>query len=377
MAKRVVALRQTAGETDVAAEGILNALAAAIIVVNGDGAIIHVNSAAENFFQGGAEYLKGRLLLELLPDDNPLFSLIQQVRDKGLAVSEYGVTLESPRVGKHFVNLHASPLAEDPESVVVTLQQRSIADKIDRQLTHRGAARSVTAMAAMLAHEVKNPLSGIRGAAQLLEQNSTGDDRGLTELIRDEADRICKLVDRMEVFSESGPLERGAVNIHQVLDRVQQLAENGFGKHVRFVADFDPSLPPVLGNRDQLVQVFLNLVKNAAEAVPAKGGEIILETAFQHGVRFAVPGTGSRMHLPLRVCVKDNGEGIPEELQGYLFDPFVTSKPQGSGLGLALVAKIIGDHGGVIECESEPRKTEFRVMLPMADSDATDPEENA
>ena len=159
MAKRAVAFRQTAGGTDVTADSILNALASAIIVVNGAGAIVHVNSAAENFLQGGAEHLKGRALLELLPNDNPLFSLIQQVRDRGFAISEYGVTLESPRIGKHFVNLHASPLAEDPKSVVVTLQQRSIADKIDRQLTHRGAARSVTAMAAMLAHEVKNPVS--------------------------------------------------------------------------------------------------------------------------------------------------------------------------------------------------------------------------
>ena len=227
------------------------------------------------------------------------------------------------------------------------------------------------AMAAMLAHEVKNPLSGIRGAAQLLEQNSTGDDRALTELIRDEADRICNMVDRMEVFSESGPLERQAVNIHQVLDRVQQLAKNGFGKHLRYVTNFDPSLPPVHGNRDQLVQAFLNLIKNAAEAAPAEGGEITLKTAFHQGVRFAVAGGNSRLQLPLRVSIKDNGDGIPDDIKGCLFDPFVTSKPQGSGLGLALVAKIIGDHGGVIECDSSPKRTEFRIILPMADLTVT------
>ncbi len=367
MAKQVVALRRPAGETEVAADSILNALGIAVVVVDGSGAILRVNSAGEQLLQSGADYLKGRSLLELLPSDNPIFSLIEQVRTEGLAVSEYGVTLESPRIGKHFVNLQATPLAEDDGSVVVTLQHRSIADKIDRQLTHRGAARSVMAMSAMLAHEVKNPLSGIRGAAQLLEQNSSPDDQKLTALIREEADRICNLVDRMEVFSDSGPLQRQGVNIHQVLDRVEQLAKNGFGKHLRYVANYDPSLPLVYGNRDQLVQVFLNLVKNAAEAAPAEGGEIILETAYQHGLRFTVPGSDSRIHLPLRVSVKDNGEGIPDDIMNYLFDPFVTSKSHGSGLGLALVANIIGDHGGVIECDSKPKRTEFRVMLPVAE----------
>ena len=165
-------------------------------------------------------------------------------------------------------------------------------------------------------------------------------------------------------------------SIHQVLDRVMQLAKNGFGRHLRYVTDFDPSLPPVLGHHDQLVQVFLNLIKNAAEAAPKDGGEITLETSYQHGVSFAVPGTQSRIHLPLRVSIKDNGDGIPDDIKSCLFDPFVTSKSQGSGLGLALVAKIIGDHGGVIECDSQFRRTEFRVMLPVAEGGFTDEEED-
>lgn len=367
MAKQVVALRQKARNLDVAADSILNALGAAIVVIDKSDAIVQVNTAGEQFLQGSSNYLKGRPLRELLPSDNPLFSLIGQVRDEGFAVSEYGVTLESPRIGKHFVNLQATPLFDEDGMVVLTFQQRSIADKIDRQLTHRGAARSVTAMAAMLAHEVKNPLSGIRGAAQLLEQNSTPDDRKLTTLIREEADRICDLVDRMEAFSDSGPLEREGVNIHQVLDRVMQLAKNGFGKHLRYVTEFDPSLPLVYGHRDQLIQVFLNLVKNAVEATPKDGGEIVMETSYQQGVRFAVPGSDSRLYLPLCVTIRDNGEGIPDDIQNYLFDPFVTSKSQGSGLGLALVAKIISDHGGVIEFDSVPKRTEFRIMLPLAD----------
>jgi len=376
MAKPVFAFQQTdSGEGGISTDSILNSLSSAIFVLDGAGTISHINSAGEQFFKSGAKYLNGRSLAELLPSDNPLFSLVGQVRKEGLAVSEYGVSLESPRIGRHLMNIQAAPLAETPDAVVVTLQQRSIADTIDRQLTHRGAARSVTAMASMLAHEVKNPLSGIRGAAQLLEQNASGEDAGLTTLIREETDRICGLVDRMDVFSDQGPLARDAVNIHLVLDRVMQLAKNGFGRHLRYVTDFDPSLPPVLGHRDQLIQVFLNLIKNAAEAAPKEGGEITLETAYQHGVRFAVPGTSSRIHLPLRVSIKDNGDGIPDDIMSCLFDPFVTSKPQGKGLGLALVAKIIGDHGGVIECDSRPRQTEFRVMLPMAEEIDTNADE--
>src|SRR5947209_13737248 len=187
------------------------------------------------------------------------------------------------------------------------LQERTIADKVDGQLTHRGAAGSVSALAGMLAHEIKNPLSGIRGAAQLLEQSAGDDDRTLTRLICDEADRIVKLVDRMEVFADQRPVEREPVNIHAVLDHVRRLAQTGFARHIKFVQEYDPSLPPVLANRDQLIQVFLNLVKNAAESIGdgAADGEIALSTAFRPGVRLARPGTKTRVSLPLEFCVKD------------------------------------------------------------------------
>jgi two-component system nitrogen regulation sensor histidine kinase GlnL len=365
MQRGVLNLRKASGRVEIDPDLILNVVASVVIVVDSDCAIIYVNNAGEQFFQSSAGNLRSQRLGQMIPADSPLFSLLRQAREADGSVVEYQMTLASPRIGHHVVNVQATSLPEYDGAVVLSMQERSLAAKIDRQLTHRGAARSVGAMAAMLAHEVKNPLAGIRGAAQLLEQSVRAEDRPLTRLIRDETDRVCSLVDRMEVFSAGGTLHRDAVNIHEVLVRVRTLAENSFGRHIRFQENFDPSLPPVHGNHDQLVQVFLNLIKNAAEAAPIEGGEVLISTAYWHGVRFAVSANQARTHLPLMVSIQDNGEGIPEDLKPHMFEPFVTSKPRGSGLGLALVAKIVGDHGGVVEFESEPKRTVFRVMLPM------------
>ncbi len=329
------------------------------------------NPAAEQFFSLSYPQLRHMTLAELIPADSPIFLMLRQVRDQGVTIHERELALESPRLSRRGVAVQAAPFGDEAGAVVLTFSDWSAAMALDRQLSFRNAARSVAGMAAILAHEVKNPLSGIRGAAQLLEHTVGENDRELAVLIREEADRIRDLVDRMEAFGER-PLERGAVNIHRVLEHVRRLAQSGFAAHLRVVERYDPSLPPVWGNRDQLVQVFLNLVKNAAEAMTAAGqlGEITLMTSYQHSIRLAAPtsgGPGGRggVHLPLMVTVRDQGPGIPPDVEKTLFDPFVTTKPTGSGLGLALVAKIIGDHGGLIEVDTRQDRTEFRICLPM------------
>lgn len=346
----------------------LNVLPMPVVVIGEGHSIVYANTAAEDFFQSSAVVLKRQRIDDLIAFGSPVLALVEEVQRRGASVSEYRLDLGSPRLGAdRVVDVFASPLPSQSDSVVLMLQERTIAEKMDRQLTHRGAARSITALGAMLAHEIKNPLSGIRGAAQLLEATVPDDERMLTQLICDETDRIVKLVERVELFGDERPTERDPVNVHDVLDHVKRLAQSGFARHIRFTEIYDPSLPPVSGNRDQLVQVLLNLVKNAAESIgmDAIDGEITLTTAYRPGIRMQLAGSSGRIALPLEIGIRDNGPGVPSDLLPHLFDPFVTTKAQGSGLGLALVAKVIGDHGGIVECESVPRRTTFRILLPL------------
>jgi two-component system, NtrC family, nitrogen regulation sensor histidine kinase GlnL len=359
---------------------LLNALSQPVLSLDAAGRIRDVNNAAEHFFDMGRAMLQRSRLSDIMPFGSPVLDLVEEAMTGQAPISGYKLDISTPRTGLgRLVDAFVSPLPDSGGGVALMLQERSIAEKMDRQMTHRGAARSVTALGAMLAHEIKNPLSGIRGAAQLLESSVGDEDRALTQLICEETDRIVKLVDRMESFSDERPVLRESLNIHAVLDHVKRLAMAGFARHIRFREVYDPSLPHVFASRDQLIQVFLNLVKNAAEAIGNEGfdGEITLSTAYRPGVRLRIPGAAEPVALPLEICIRDNGAGVPNDIAGHLFDPFVTTKSSGSGLGLALVAKVIGDHGGIIEFESHPRLTTFRVLMPLDSPRATRPSNSA
>ena len=357
---------------------ILDALPQSVLAIAPDRHINYANFAAQEFFQSGLKTLKQRTISALVPS-SPLIGAVERCLTEAVSLNEYNIDLPLARpeydglkyagAPTRMVDLYLSPMMMDNMTMaLLIIQPRTIATHLDKQLTHRGAARSVSAMSAMLAHEIKNPLSGIKGAAQLLQAETNADNVELTQLICDETDRIVGLVERFEQFADAPSDMDAAVNMHAVLEKVRLLARNGFARHVRFEESYDPSLPPVRGNKDMLMQVFINLVKNAAEAtqsLAATKAEIKLQSSFQQGVHLSLPGQRRSVRLPLEFRVIDNGQGVPEDIKPHLFAPFVTSKSSGTGLGLALVAKIIGDHGGTIECTSRAGRTEFCIRLPM------------
>ena len=345
---------------------LIEALPAAIVVVDRDGVTRLLNAAAEDLIQVGRKTLLGRRLSEVIPDDCPLFSLIEQSRLSRSAVSDAEMQIDGPRLRLEHVSVEVAPLDDPNGSVVISMRDRGLEHRMARQGAAAEAAQSVRSMAGMLAHEIKNPLAGIRGAAQLLESKLSPADAALAALIREESDRIVGLVNGVEIFADDRAPVLSIVNVHEALDHVCKLARVSFARNATLKEYYDPSLPPLRGNRDLLIQIFLNLVKNAAEA--CDGGEIVVTTSYQAGFRIGERNKAHRQPRRIAVTISDNGPGVPEALLGNLFDPFVTSKPGGRGLGLPLVAKLVRAHEGVIEFQSKPGATRFTVLLPISDT---------
>jgi two-component system nitrogen regulation sensor histidine kinase GlnL len=347
---------------------IWNALPTPLLLLEPGGRVALANAAAETFLNHSQAQLLERGWEGLFPEDSPVHGLVAQAREGRSGIAAYDLNLEFTGGRRVRGDVLVGILPDREGWLALGFQPRAVTSLVDRQKGQQGAARSATGVAAMLAHEIKNPLAGIRGAAQLLEAGLDPDGRELTQLIIAEVERVRALIDRMEGFTET---RRAFVpeNIHAVLSHVRRVAETGFGAAVQFRERYDPSLPQVPADRDRLVQAFLNLVKNAVEASPP-GGTVTLTTAFRQGVRVRAPGTGTRVSLPLEVCVIDEGEGPPPHIADHLFEPFVSAKRGGTGLGLALVAKVVGDHGGIVEQERRHGETVFRVLLPLAPTGA-------
>jgi two-component system, NtrC family, nitrogen regulation sensor histidine kinase GlnL len=358
---RLARLRARGDARPAPAEALLAALPTPLLVIDHDGLILDANVACETLMNISRNVVIGMGVEEVTGHH-----LRSMPRETPFVAYDLELTLPGHRQIK--ADLMVAPLPDWPGWRVVTIHVHPTAAPIARRA---GGGLTAAGAAAMLAHEIKNPLSGIRGAAQLLEANVDESAQALTRLIRDEVDRVAALIDRMEGFTDTRKLDLSPQNIHAILSHARAVVEQGFGAGITIREVYDPSLPPVLGHRDSLVQVLINLLKNAAEAVEETGGTITLTTAYRHGMRMLTQRGDGRRALPIEVCVVDDGPGAPTEIAEHLFDPFVSSKRSGRGLGLALVEKLVADQGGMVEYAREARdggaeRTVFRLLLPRA-----------
>jgi two-component system nitrogen regulation sensor histidine kinase GlnL len=346
-----------------------NAIPVPTIVLDGNDRIMSVNNPCEGFLNRSVKSLTGRHLPDILTLDAGLAESTARVRRMAAPLTLHDATLQVGATPPVRAEVHLSPLGE---GTLLLLSPRDISGRVDRARGSRTAARSAIGMAEMLAHEIKNPLAGITGAAQLLSMNLTAEDLELTDLIVAESRRIVKLLEQVEQFGNLRPPERRSFNIHDVLDRARRSAMVGFAAHMEIAEAYDPSLPQTYGDPDQLLQVFLNLLKNAAQ-VSGQGGKITIRTFYELSLRIR-RHDGSRAALPLQVEIVDDGPGVPPDLVGSLFEPFVSGRENGTGLGLALVAKIVADHEGWVSIDSAPGRTAVRLSLPLADRMKNDPQ---
>ncbi len=340
------------------------------VVIDEADRILDITPSAELFLNASARTLRGEPVWDRLMIAAPLEEAFARVRQDRAGLFINDVDVGSGLRPPVQCNVQVGPLGPEGGRVLLLFEPRQIADRIDRANSVKSAAKSAIGMSAMLAHEIKNPLAGITGAAQLVAMGLGPEDRELTDLIVAETRRISKLLEQFEQFGNIRPPQRRAVNIHDLLDRARKSAALGVAARMRIVENYDPSLPATWVDGDQMLQVFQNLMKNAAEAAdPVSGGTIGLRTFYDVSLRVR-SRDGKRASLPLQVEISDDGPGLPPEIAEEVFDPFVSGRENGTGLGLALVSKIISAHDGWIGVDSVPGRTVFRISLPVAPKEA-------
>lgn len=340
-----------------------------MMIITGSGSVVSANSASQDLFSSSDKVLKRSNLFEIVKPSAVIKSLIERAIDTGVSASALEVNLLGPNLVELEADIMVSPTNVDGQLSLI-FWPRNTASGLNSQRNANEKDKSFGQIGRALAHEVKNPLAGIRGAAQLLMLDANENQKPLAKLIIEETDRVHRLMDRVESLGLDTKVPLKPLNIHSILERVVQLAENGFAADLNISRQFDVSLPNIMGEPDRLTQIFLNLAKNAAEAAKEKGsaGQIIFSTAYRHGQKLR-RGEGESSLLPIEIAISDNGFGISDELRNFVFDPFVTTKAEGSGLGLALVRKMVAAHNGVVEFESQPGRTIFKVRLPRAPTD--------
>ena len=344
-------------------EKVIDQLPYPVFALSADYQFLYLNYASEAFFEKSRSLLKKTHLTEFFLEDSPLFGLLRRLHDGMTSVGDQELALISPRLGRKTVNVQISQLT-DHQGYLVSMQPRDMADQIRGQSLFRGAALSMSKMTSLLAHEIKNQLAGIKGAAQLIELDVNEELGELAQLIVGEADRIAGLLDRIEGMTGTGQINAAPLNIHEILQHAMNVTSASFGRHMVVERAFDPSLPPINADKELLIQCFINLFKNACEA---SGEEGYLKIATSYALRSITSASaqGREQFLPLQIDIIDHGSGISPALKDMLFEPFISDKAEGSGLGLALVASVIADHNGVISVESQPGLTHFQILLPL------------
>ena len=335
-----------------------------VLVVDENDAIENINPAAESILNTSARQMAGRAVADCLFIDEDARKGLRRARvgrqavsmdDVGVRVGEYAPISASIQIA----HIHAMP-----GKLLLTMQSQEIAKRMNPGKRMKSAANSAVGMAALLTHEIKNPLAGISGAAQLLSMSLDREKRELTDLIFAETRRILSLLENVEQFGDYGSPNAAEINIHDVLERARKLALIGFAAGATIRCEFDPSLPHLYADSDQLLQVFLNLLKNAFESTGSEG-IILIRTYFDNQLSVS-GGDGVRKALPIQVEIIDNGPGLPPEIADHVFEPFVSGTENGTGLGLALVSKIMSDHGGWISVNSTPGRMAVRLSLQAA-----------